>query len=72
MRDEYDFSKGKRGYYNDKIKERTTIRLDKDVKIYFQQIAEKEQLPYQTLINLYLRDCMRTKRKLKMEWKKSG
>lgn len=69
MRKEYDFSKAKKSPYAKKLKTRTTIRLDDDVIQYFQRLAEESDIPYQTLINLYLRDCVRQKRQIDLSWK---
>ncbi len=70
MRDEYDFGsmKGRKNPYAKQLKKQTTIRLDPDVVDYFKKLAGKEDIPYQNLINLYLKDCMKHERKLKMEW----
>lgn len=70
MRDHYDFSKmkGKKNPYLSKLKQPVTIRLDKDTVSYFKQMSEKTGLPYQHLINLYLRDCALNHRELKMQW----
>lgn len=70
MRDHYDFSKmkGRKNPYIKKLKQPVTIRLDKDTVAYFKGMAVKTGLPYQQLINLYLRDCALRKRELKMEW----
>lgn len=73
MRKEYSFKKGKRGYYNDKFdREKITIRLDQDVVDYFKKMAEKKGVPYQTLINLYLKSCKENQIELKMDWKKQA
>lgn len=72
MKKEYDFSKSKKNPYAKKLKARTTIRLDEDIIKYFQKLADKKGVPYQTLINLYLKDCMETGREPKIEWKKLG
>ena len=72
MRNEYDFSKSKKNPYAKKLKSRTTIRLDMDVVSYFQKLADKTGVPYQTLINLYLKDCMETKRAPSFKWKGTG
>lgn len=73
MKKEYDFSKGKRGVYNKKLsQDKVTIRLDEDVINYFKKMAEKKGLPYQTLINLYLRSCKDEKLQLEIDWKKHG
>jgi predicted DNA binding CopG/RHH family protein len=72
MRDEYDFSKAKKNPYVKKLKERTTIRLDKTAKDYFQKLANKNGIPYQSLINFYLMDCAEKKLDLTIKWKKSS
>ncbi len=72
MRDEYDFSKAKKNPYSKKLKTRTTIRLDEDVISYFQRLSDEHGIPYQTLINLYLRDCMKSGKKPDIKWKKTS
>lgn len=57
MRDEYDFSEAKRNPYARRVKRQVTIRLDESTIGYFKELAEETGIPYQTLINLYLRDC---------------
>lgn len=70
MRDHYDFSamKGKKNPYTKFLKQPITIRLDKDVVDYFKSMSETTAIPYQSLINFYLRDCVEHGRKLKMQW----
>ncbi|MDJ0733431.1 MAG: BrnA antitoxin family protein [Nostocaceae cyanobacterium] len=68
MREEYDFSQSVRNPYVKKLKKQVTIRLEDEVIRYFKQLAEETGIPYQSLINLYLQDCVRTKRKPLMEW----
>ena len=68
MRDEYDFSDSTPNPYTKQIKKQTTIRLDVDVLAYFKHLAEETGIPYQSLINLYLRDCAASGRSLKMTW----
>ncbi len=65
MRKEYDFSKSKKNPYIKHLKEQITIRLDKDTIRYFKQMAEETGIPYQNLINLYLKNCAEEQRKLK-------
>jgi len=65
MRKQYDFSKGIRNPYARSLKRQITIRIDKDTIAYFQDQATRVGLPYQSLINLYLRDCVESRRKLK-------
>lgn len=70
MRKHYDFSKmkGERNPYVKHLKQPVTIRLDKGTVAYFKSLAEEIGMPYQKLINLYLRDCALTRRKLKLIW----
>ena len=70
MRDHYDFSsmKGIRNPYLGKLKESITIRLDRPTVAYFKALAEELGMPYQSLINLYLRDCVESERKLEPLW----
>ena len=64
MRDEYDFSNGKRNPYADKLKKQITIRLNAGTIEYFKQQAEETGISYQNLINMYLTDCEENKKKL--------
>jgi len=70
MRKEYDFSKMKsrRNPYASKLKRQVTIRMGEDVVEYFKQLSEETGIPYQSLINLYLRDCMAHRRKPDLSW----
>ena len=70
MKDHYDFSKmkGKKNPYIKYLKQPVTMRLDRDSVDYFKSLAEEVGLPYQTLINLYLRDCAINQRKLDLQW----
>jgi len=67
MRKEYDFSKGIRNPYAKLLKRQITIRIDFSTVAYFQTLAKEVGLPYQSLINLYLKDCVQKKRKLKFD-----
>jgi uncharacterized protein (DUF4415 family) len=67
MRAEYDFSKSRKNPYAKQLKRQVTIRLDVASVDYFKAMAEDLGVPYQNLINLYLRDCAAKKRRL--EWK---
>lgn len=69
MRKEYDFSNARKNPYAKRLKKSVTIRLDEMTIAYFKQLAEESELPYQSLINLYLRDCAATQRKLSIAWK---
>jgi predicted DNA binding CopG/RHH family protein len=69
MRKEYDFSKARRNPYAGILNKQVTIRLDNITIKYFKDLANETGIPYQTLINLYLRDCAATSRKLSLQWK---
>jgi len=69
MREEYDFSKSKKTPYASLLKKPITIRLDEDSVTYFKTVSEEVGIPYQSLINLYLRDCAVSHRKLNLNWK---
>jgi uncharacterized protein (DUF4415 family) len=68
MRDEYDFSRAKKSPYAKKLKKQVTIRLETDVIDYFKELSAESGIPYQSLINLFLRDCAVTKKKLQIKW----
>lgn len=70
MRAEYDFStmKSRRNPYASKLKKPVTMRLSEDVVTYFKEMATDAGVPYQSLINLYLRDCVAQHRKVKIAW----
>jgi predicted DNA binding CopG/RHH family protein len=72
MRAEYDFSKAKKNPYARRLKRRVTIRLDDPTVEYFKELSTATGIPYQTLINLYLRDCAESKRELNLEWVGEG
>jgi uncharacterized protein (DUF4415 family) len=72
MRDEYDFSNAKKNPYARGVKRQVTIRLDEATIEYFKQMAEDTGIKYQTLINLYLRDCAESERALSLEWKQGA
>ncbi len=68
MRKEYDFKDAKKNPYAKKLKKTITINIDEDTIKYFKTQSEESGIPYQTLINLYLTDCAKTKKKLQMQW----
>jgi uncharacterized protein (DUF4415 family) len=68
MKKEYDFSKGKKNPYIAALKKQVTIRIDTETINYFKHLSENNDIPYQTLINLYLRDCAQKHKKLNVEW----
>ena len=69
MRREYEFSKGRRNPYAARLKRQVTIRLDEPTIKYFKGLAQESGIPYQTLINLYLRECAATQKRLSLAWK---
>ncbi|MDI6808205.1 MAG: BrnA antitoxin family protein [Candidatus Eisenbacteria bacterium] len=68
MRKEYDFSKAIKNPYARRIKKQVTIRVDETTIAYFKKLASDMNVPYQTLINLYLRDCAASRRRLALKW----
>ena len=70
MKDEYDFSKMKsrKNPYASKLKKPVTMRLSEEVLDYFKVMSEETGVPYQSLINLYLRDCVAQHRKIDIAW----
>jgi len=72
MKKEYDFSKARKNPYAKRLKKQITIRLDQPTIEYFKGVAGLSGIPYQTLINLYLRDCAQKGRKLSMDWRASA
>ena len=70
MRKQYDFDKmkGEKNPYDKQLKQPITIRLDTSTVAYFRNLSEELGMPYQNLINLYLRDCALNRRKLKLKW----
>ncbi len=72
MKAEYDFSKMKsrKNPYTSKLKKQVTIRMGEDVIEYFKNMADETGIPYQSLINLYLRDCVSKHRKIDVNWLK--
>ena len=70
MKDEYDLEnmKGRKNPYAKRLKKQITIRLDNRTIEYFKQLARETGFSYQTLINLYLRDCAENHKKPKVQW----
>jgi predicted DNA binding CopG/RHH family protein len=69
MRKECDFSTARKNPYAAQLKKQITIRLDEESITYFKTVSEDVGIPYQSLINLYLRDCAASHRKLDLSWK---
>jgi predicted DNA binding CopG/RHH family protein len=74
MKKEYDLAtmKSRPNPYASKLKKSVTMRLSEDVIGYFKQMAEEQGVPYQSLINLYLRDCVASHRKIDISWQTAG
>lgn len=74
MKAEYDFStmKSRKNPYASKLKKQVTIRMSEDIIEYFKNMAEDTGIPYQSLINLYLRDCVSKHRKIDLKWAKQA
>jgi uncharacterized protein (DUF4415 family) len=72
MRKQYDFSKAKKNPYARRLKKQITLRIDEPTIYYFRSLSDTTGIRYQTLINLYLRDCAMHQRKLAMEWRASA
>ena len=68
MRKEYDFSHSRKNPYTKQLKRQITIRLDNDAVAYFKRMAAELGMPYQNLINLFLRDCAIQKRRPVIQW----
>lgn len=71
VREEYNIAElnPRRNPYAGRLKKQITINIDSGTIDYFKGMAEEQGVPYQTLINLYLRDCAASRRKLQMSWK---
>lgn len=71
MKKEYDFSqmKSRKNPYASKLKKQVTIRMGDDVIRYFKNMSDETGIPYQSLINLYLRDCVAHDRKPDLSWR---
>lgn len=74
MRKEYDLKKMKAvdNPYIDRLKQTITIRLDSDVLEYFKELSHKTHIPYQTLVNDFLRNCKEQKLAPKTVWQKNS
>ena len=68
MKEEYDFSNARKNPYSNRLKKQITINIDSETIDYFKAQSQDSGIPYQTLINLYLSDCVKNKRKLNLSW----
>ena len=71
MLNEYDFSHAKKNPYAKALKKQITINIDSSTIDYFKAQSEAVGIPYQTLINLYLKDCVNNNRRLTMSWQET-
>jgi predicted DNA binding CopG/RHH family protein len=72
MREEYDFSKGRKNPYIKRLKKQVTMNIDYSTIEYFKDQSEESGIPYQVLINLYLADCVKQKKKFQPSWVKDA
>lgn len=70
MRKEYNICElnPRKNPYTNRLKKQITININEDTIDYFRTMSEKTGIPYQTLINMYLTDCVETRRELKTSW----
>lgn len=69
MKKQYDFSNGIKNPYTGRLKKQITINLSEEVLNYFKDLSKKTGIPYQTLINFYLVDCVKNKKIIDISWK---
>ena len=69
MRKQYDFSASRKNPCAAEPKKSVTIRLDEGSITYFKSMPEETGVPYQSLINLYLKECALSGKRLNMSWK---
>jgi len=68
MKKEYDFTNSKKNPYTKILKKQISIRIDSKTIEYFKNLSKENGIPYQNLINLYLRDCAEENKKVKIKW----
>ncbi len=68
MKKEYDFSKSVKNPYTKKLKKQISIRIEKDTVEYFKRLASEIDIPYQNLMNMYLRECAENNKKPNVHW----
>lgn len=69
MKKEFDFSKGKKNPYTKSLKKQITINISEEALDYFKKMSEKTSIPYQSLINFYLLDCVKSRKQIDISWK---
>ncbi|MDQ7816042.1 MAG: CopG family antitoxin [Melioribacteraceae bacterium] len=70
MKKEYDFSNSIKNPYIRKLKKQISIRIEKDTVEYFKKLAAEIDIPYQNLMNMYLRECAQNNFKPNIHWQK--
>lgn len=68
MKKHYDFSGARKNPYAKRLKKQVTIRLDDATLAYFRGLSDEMGIGYQTLINLYLRECAGSRKRLLLQW----
>ena len=68
MKKEYDFSKSGKNPYIKKLKKQISIRIEKETVEYFKKLAAEIDIPYQNLMNIYLRECAENNKKPNIHW----
>jgi predicted DNA binding CopG/RHH family protein len=69
MRKQYDFADARKNPYASQLKKSVTIRLDQASITYFKAMSDETGIPYQSLINLYLKECASQGKRLSLAWK---
>ena len=70
MKKQYNFEKGQKNPYSEQLKKKVTLNLSEEVLDYFKQLSEETSVPYQTLINFYLLECAKNKKKMNISFEK--
>jgi len=70
MKKEYDFSDSIKNPYVKKLKKQISIRIEKETVEYFKKLASEIDIPYQNLMNMYLRECAQNNFKPNIHWQK--
>ena len=70
MKKQYNFEKGQKNPYSEQLKKKVTLNLSEEVLNYFKLLSEETSVPYQTLINFYLLDCVKNKKKMNISFDK--
>ena len=68
MKKQYDFSNAKKNPFAKKLKRQITIRIDAPTIDYFKKLAAEIGIPYQQLINLFLRECALSEKRPRLNW----